>query len=91
MENPDMKFKEALIWMKANCTARDCKQKLLEKMDTITMKSGERIQVFLTRATALRVKLLDAGIETDNFHFRSKIEAALMPFFPCFPSPCWIS
>eukprot|EP01052_Picozoa_sp_SAG31_P017891 SAG31_NODE_1244_length_9137_cov_36.820978_1_plen_607_part_00 len=77
MEDPQMKLKEALVWLKANCTSRDSKQNMLKQMENLKMKKNETIQVMLTRATTLRLKLREAGVETDDFHFRTKIEDAL--------------
>eukprot|EP01052_Picozoa_sp_SAG31_P022152 SAG31_NODE_1749_length_7358_cov_6.713872_2_plen_242_part_00 len=59
MDKPELRYKEALLWLKANCTSKDSKLALLTQMDSLKMKNFERIQVFLTRATILRVELHD--------------------------------
>eukprot|EP01052_Picozoa_sp_SAG31_P014076 SAG31_NODE_863_length_11394_cov_8.226737_3_plen_250_part_00 len=46
-------------------------------MQQLTMKKGETVQVFIARSNTLRQKLNRHGIDTDDFHFRNHIEAAM--------------
>eukprot|EP01052_Picozoa_sp_SAG31_P053854 SAG31_NODE_14015_length_831_cov_2.293716_1_plen_223_part_10 len=74
---PSLTYEQAKQWLRDNCTSRDFRQKLQREMDTLSMKNSETIQVFLAHADTLRQKLARNNINTDDFHYRERLEATL--------------
>ena len=75
--NRDISYDDAVAHIRHISVDRDLRRDLHSQMEKLSMKSGERMDNFLSRADLLRQRCSDHKVQVDNFHFRLYIERAI--------------